>query len=120
MGVLHQLRYSHKNRSNSLRKTRYDPAPYPVPFLCRLWLCVFLLRVLSLLSQMSQSPVNPAAAIFRRHGGLPVGVLIGANGGWGLSPRTPCLWPFRSEAPQGNLVLRAAPAVWVWFFPMDA
>jgi len=45
----------------------------------------------------------------------------GPTVGGGQSPlRTPCLWPFRSEAPQGSLVLRAAPALWVWLFPIDA
>ena len=73
---------------------------------------------LPLLSLVSQSPVNPPAAIFRRHGDLPEG---GSSwrptvGGDKVSRGPPAYGLVRSELPQGNLVLRAAPALWVLVF----
>ena len=99
VGVLHQLRFLHKTRSNSIAQNSIRssslPRPVPVPSIAvRVYADEFC-ACLSLLSLVSQSPVNPPAAIFRRHGGLPEG---GSSwrptvGGGQCPTRTPRLRP---------------------------
>ena len=44
------------------------------------------------------------------------------NGGWGIMSRqdSPAYGLVRSELPHRKVVLRAAPALWVLVFPIDA
>ena len=80
----------------------YGGASFAGEFLC--------LLAANEMSLGSQSPVNPPAAIFRRHGGLPEG---GSSwrptvGGDKVSRGPPAYGLVRSELPHRTVVLRAA------------